>query len=316
MLFTVSQVNHYSNHTKEREDKMKPLERLEKLFTEGRISRRQFLAQASALGLAAAVSPVLLPKKAKAATPKKGGHFIHAITGGSTSDSLDPATHTSSWNINVELQVRNLLVEVDADFNPIPELAESWESSSDAKKWVIKLRKGVEFHDGKSLDAQDVIESLNHHRGKDSKSAAKPYLDPITSLKADGKHTLVFELATGNADFPFILGDYHLAIFKAGTKGADFDKGIGTGGYILETWEPGVTAIVRRNPNYWKSGRAHFDKVETLHIKDVNARTNALKTGAIHLMSTCYLPQYREGMGSGDLHAKVTDDIRVARFAR
>ncbi|MBC8443494.1 MAG: twin-arginine translocation signal domain-containing protein [Deltaproteobacteria bacterium] len=266
---------------------MKALERLEKLFTEGAISRRDFLARASALGLAAAVSPALLPKKAQAAVPKKGGHFIHAITGGSTSDSLDPATHTSSWNINVELQLRNLLVEVDANFNPTPELAESWEASDGAKKWVIKLRKGVEFHDGKSLDAEDVIYSLNHHRGKDSKSAAKPYLKPITSLKADGKHTLVFELEAGNADFPFILSDYHLAIFKAGTKGAEFEKGIGTGGYILETWEPGVTAITRRNPNYWKEGRAHFDKVETLHIKDVNARTNALKTGQIHYMERC-----------------------------
>ena len=266
---------------------MSALHYLEKMFKEGRISRRQFLAQAAVLGLTAAVSPSLLPRKAEAAVPKKGGHFKQAITGGSTTDSLDPATHTSSWNINVELQLRNCLVEVDNNFKPVPELAESWESSADAKKWVFNLRKGVEFHDGKTLDAEDVIFSLNHHRGEDSKSAAKPYLKSIQSLKADGKYKVIVELSGGNADFPFIMSDYHLAIFKAGTMGKEFEKGIGTGGYMLEVWEPGVTAITKKNPNYWKTGRAHFDKVETLHIADVNARTNALKTGQIHLMERC-----------------------------
>jgi peptide/nickel transport system substrate-binding protein len=266
---------------------MRALHDLEKMFKEGRISRRQFLAQAAALGLTAAVSPSLLPRKAEAAVPKKGGHFKQAITGGSTTDSLDPATHTSSWNINIELQLRNCLVEVDHNFKPVPELAESWESSPDAKKWIFNLRKGVEFHDGKTLDAEDVIFSLNHHRGKESKSAAKPYLKSIQSLKADGKYKVIAELSGGNADFPFIMSDYHLAIFKAGTKGKEFEKGIGTGGYMLEIWKPGVTAITKRNPNYWKEGRAHFDKVETLHIADVNARTNALKTGQIHLMERC-----------------------------
>ena len=266
---------------------MADLKKLEQLLTDGKISRREFIKRVSALGLMAAVSPALLSSPAKAATPKKGGHFIHAITGGSTTDTLDPATHTSSWNINVELQLRNCLVEIDHNFNPIPELAESWDSSPDAKKWIFNLRKGAEFHNGKSLDAEDVIYSLNHHRGKDSKSAAKPYLDPITSLKADGKDKVVVELESGNADFPFLMSDYHLAIFPAGTKGKEFEKGIGTGGYTLEVWEPGVTAITKRNPNYWKEGRAHFDKVETLHIKDVNARTNAIKTGQIHFMERC-----------------------------
>ena len=179
---------------------MTRLEHLENLLNEGKISRRQFLTRAAALGLSVAVAPSLLSGKAEAATPKKGGHFIHAITGGSTTDTLDPATHTSSWNINVELQIRNCLVEVDHNFDTVPELAESWESSPDAKTWVFNLRKGVEFHDGKTLDAEDVIYSLNHHRGEDSKSAAKPYLASIVDLKADGKNRLIVELNAGNAD--------------------------------------------------------------------------------------------------------------------
>ena len=99
---------------------MTSLDRLEELFSEGKINRRQFLARAAALGLTAAVSPALFSKPAGAAAPKKGGHFLHAITGGSTTDTLDPATHTSSWNINVELQLRNCLVEIDHKFQPQP----------------------------------------------------------------------------------------------------------------------------------------------------------------------------------------------------
>jgi peptide/nickel transport system substrate-binding protein len=266
---------------------MKPLEYLENLLLEGKISRRQFLTRAAAIGLTAVVLPALPSKPARAADPKKGGHFVQAQTGGSTTDTLDPATHTSNWNINVEWQLRNNLVEVDYKFQPIPELAESWESTPDAKKWIFNLRKGVEFHDGKSFEAEDVIYTMNHHRGEDSKSAAKPYLDPVQNITADGKHRVIFELNSGVADFPFIMGDYHLPIFQAGTKGDAFEKGIGTGPYILEKWEPGVTAIVRRNPNYWKQGRGHFDKVETLSINDVNARTNAIKTGQIHFMDRC-----------------------------
>jgi peptide/nickel transport system substrate-binding protein len=266
---------------------MSALDHLQNLFNEGKITRRQFLAQATALGLTMAASSALLPRKAAAATPKKGGHFVQAQSGGSTTDTLDPATHTSSWNINVELQLRDTLTEINHKLEPIPSLAKSWESTPDAKKWIFNLRKGVEFSDGKSLDAEDVIYSMNHHRGEESKSAAKPYLKPVTSLKADGKHRVVFELENGIADFPFYMADYHLAVFKAGTKGKEFEKGIGTAGFILEEWEPGVTAITRRNPNSWKADRIYFDKVETLSINDVNARTNALKTGQIHFMDRC-----------------------------
>ena len=129
---------------------------------------------------------------------------------------------------------------------------------------------------------------MNHHRGKDSKSAAKGIVDPIKDIKADGKDAVVFTLEGGNADFPFILSDYHLTIFPADTKNIAQD-GIGTGGYILVSFEPGVRALTKRNPNYWKEGRAHFDEVETIGITDISARTNALKTGQIDFMNRCDL---------------------------
>ena len=266
---------------------MKELKELEHLLTQGKITRREVLGRVSALGLTAALSAALFAAPARASSPKKGGRLRNGYEGGATTDSLDPATLADLMALDINWQLRNNLVEIDHEFNPIPELAESWEASPDAIQWTFKLRKGIEFHNGKTLDAEDVIDSINHHRGEDSKSAAKGIVDPIKDIKADGKHTVVFTLDGGNADFPFIMSDYHLSIFPAGTKGVEFEKGIGTGGYILESWEPGVRALAKRNPNYWKEGRAHFDEVETLGIADVTARTNALKTGEIDHMNRC-----------------------------
>jgi peptide/nickel transport system substrate-binding protein len=254
------------------------------MFHQNKISRRQFITGLSAMGLAAAISPALLAGTAQASVPQKGGRFIMGITGGSTTDSMDPGTLTSNMNQNLNWQIRNNLVEIDRNFKPIPELAESWDSSPDAKVWKFNLRKGVEFHNGKTMTAEDVIFTMNHHRGEKSTSGAKPYFKSVVNIKADGKYGVIFELSGGSADFPFILGDYHLGICPAGTTGQEFEKGIGTGGYVLEAWEPGVRAFAKRNPNYWKKGRALFDEVETLSIVDTNARTNALKTGQIHYM--------------------------------
>jgi len=258
---------------------------IEKLFNQGTITRREFLARASALGIGTAMLPTILSTPAIAASPIKGGRFRQALAAGNISDTLDPATYMDEYTFNLGWQIRNNLVEVDHKGNVFPELAESFEPSSDAAKWVFKLRKGVEFHNGKTLDAEDVLYSINHHSGKDSKSGAKGLLKAIKDIKADGKYTVVFFLKGGNSDFPHALSDYHLNICQTGTKGKEWDKGIGTGAYILKEWNPGTRALTKRNPNYWKEGRAHFDEVETLNIKDVNARTNALKTDKIDYMN-------------------------------
>ena len=91
---------------------------------------------------------------------------------GSTTDSLDPATYENNFTIALDYMLHNHLTEVDADGNLVPGLAENWEASDDAMQWVFEIRQGVEFHNGKTLDAEDVVASVNHQRGEDSKSAA------------------------------------------------------------------------------------------------------------------------------------------------
>ncbi len=263
---------------------MSDFKNLEHLLMEGRISRREFISRMSAMGLAAALSPALLPKRAEAAVPKKGGHFIIGLTGGSTTNSLDPATLSAAIDTTLNLTIRNALVEIDHNFNLIPELAESWDSSPDASVWKFNLRKGVEFHNGKTFTADDVIFTMNHHRDEASKSPIKALLKAVKEIKKDGDYAVIFTLDSGSADFPFVIAAIRLTMCQDGTKGPEFEKGIGTGGYMLEAWEPGVRALLKRNPNYWKEGRAHFDSAEMLAISDGNARTIALKTGRIHYM--------------------------------
>ncbi|MGI9481983.1 MAG: ABC transporter substrate-binding protein [Hyphomicrobiales bacterium] len=251
-----------------------------------RITRREFVVQAVAAGVTASAALSFFDT-AKAATPKKGGDFRQGLTGGATGDVLDPARTLDSFMINVSFgQLRNNLTEISSTGELVPELAESWEASPDASVWTFKLRKGVEFHSGKTFEAADVVASLNHHRGEDTKSAAKGIVKSIKDVKVDGKETVVVTLEAGSADFPFLMNDYHLAIGEAKEDGTlAWEKGEGTGGYVLEKFEPGVTCKVKRNPNYWKENAAYFDTIENLFIADVVARTAAVRSGEIHAMS-------------------------------
>src|SRR5262249_13914405 len=161
---------------------------------------------------------------------------------------------------------RNCLVEISPTFEAVPELAESFESRNGPAEWVFRLRPGVRFHNGKALTAEDVIYSLNLHRGPDTKSGAKALLKGVAAIAKEDWRTVSFKLSSPNSDFPYVLADYHLVIVPEGTS--DFAKGVGTGPYMLESFAPGVRALVKRNPNYWKADRGHFDTVETINIAD------------------------------------------------
>ncbi len=304
---------------------MRKLEDLQRQLSEGRITRREFLSRAAALGVTAAVPALILQEEAMAAAPKKGGQYLQGLTGGATSDVLDPAQTLDSYMINVSFgQLRNNLTEISPSGELAPELAESWEATPDAATWRFKLRKGVEFHNGKTLDANDVVASFNHHRGEETKSAAKGIVGPVTDVKAEGSDIVVFTLDGGNADFPFLVSDYHLVICPANSDGTiDWQSGVGTGGYVLEDFDPGINTKVKRNPNYWKEGRAFFDSVQNLFIADAGARTNALRTGDIHSMAnldlkTVHLLKRQEGIHvfstNGNKHVTMPMLTDVAPF--
>ncbi len=258
---------------------MSEYDNLHQKLVAGKISRRDFMTRVSALG-AVAAAPGALFSGSALAQPKSGGHFRRGAGYGSTTDSLDPGTNENGFMQNFVYTYGNHLTEVSNAGELIPELAESYEATPDARVWTFKIRSGVEFHNGKTLTPEDVVASINFHRAEESKSAAKGLLTAISEIKVDGDN-VVFVLEDGNADFPFVMSDYHLVILPAVDGKMDWESGIGTGGYMIENFEPGVRGMFKRNPNYWKEGRAHFDSVEVLVLLDTTARQNAIMNGDV-----------------------------------
>ena len=263
---------------------MTELEHWIQQIKKGGVSRREFMGRAAALGVSTALATSLLAKAGVAQAGKRGGYAKLGLAHGATTDTLDPVSYPDTGTqVPFWGSMSNGLTEVDAIGKVQPDLAETMEPNDDAKQWVFKLHKGVTFHNGKDLTADDVIASYRHHMAEGSKSAAKSILAPITELKADGKNTVILTLSGPDADFPFRASDYHLPIMPAKDDGiVDWQSGVRTGPFVLESWEPGVRAKLKRYPNYHRSGLPYFDEVEFLTIADVAARNNALISGEVY----------------------------------
>jgi peptide/nickel transport system substrate-binding protein len=264
---------------------MSKLDTLKQKYVQGRLSRRGFMEGALALGMTVPAA-LSMSNAVMAATPKRGGRLRQGFSAGYTTESLDALKNPGSVvEISNNWCWGNNLTEVMPDGSIAPELAESIESSPDAKTWMFKLRKGIEFHNGKALTQDDVINSINRHRGEDSASAAKSLFKPVKDIRKDGDDTVVIELEGPNADFPFVLADYRLIIMASDADGkVDIESGNGTGPYSVVDFKPGERAFFKRNPNYFKSDRAHFDEVEHLVLVDPAARQNALRTGDVDVI--------------------------------
>jgi peptide/nickel transport system substrate-binding protein len=240
------------------------------------ISRRGLMKSGVAAGVLG-VSGMPL----RAAT--RGGKLTAGLGGANTSDSWDSRTHSDIFMIaSCHGSVFDCLTEVAADGSLQGELAESWEASADAKTWTFNLRSGVTFHNGKAFGADDVIESLQMHLGEESKSAAKPIVEAITEMKKITDTQVQFTLNSGNADFPYLMSDYHICMYPAGQIEEAIAKGIGTGLYEVKSFDPGVRMVATRVADHYKGDSAgFFDEIEYIAINDNTARMNALMTGQV-----------------------------------
>ncbi len=248
----------------------------------GKLSRRDFIAFTMASGMTLAASQLMFAQAARAEA-KKGGAFKVGCGHGQTTDSLDPATWSNGFTFHFGKSLFAApLVQVDSKNVAQPHVAESFEPSADAQTWAFKIRKGVTFHDGRTLTPADVVATIQYHIGADSKSPAKSVLSSITEVKADGDN-VIFKLKGGNADFPFLLTDYHLGMYPSKDGKIEWEKGIGAGPYVIKNFEPGVRIQAERNPNYFKD--TWFDSVEMLALVDEAARTNAYLAGEVHYMN-------------------------------
>ncbi|MBT1159749.1 ABC transporter substrate-binding protein [Aminobacter anthyllidis] len=259
------------------------LEYLSRRVAAGKLNRRDFLGRAAALGVAATFANSLLASAAKAEGPVKGGILRAGMQGGAATDSLDPASWSSQVPYFFGRQWGEQLVQISPEGEPKPALAEEWGASDDAKTWTFKIRKGVQFHDGKEMTPADVVATIERHSDEKAKSGALGLMGGIASVKADGQN-VVFELKDANADLPFLLDDYHLMIQPNGGKDKP-DAGIGTGPYKVTVNEAGVRLGAEKFANYWRDDRGFADQIEIIVINDATARTSALQGGQVDIIN-------------------------------
>ncbi|PWE32585.1 peptide ABC transporter substrate-binding protein [Maritimibacter sp. 55A14] len=257
------------------------MERLVEAAKRGRVSRRAFMNYAMAAGITSTTASGLWTTTAAQAAPQKGGTFRLGTHDGNTSDSHDPGTYLSFSIIQLAHTYRSYLTLITPENDLGPDIAESWEATPDAKNWTFKINKNASFHSGKPVTADDVIASMNLHRGEDSTSAATALLKDVDDIVKDDEHTVTFKLASGNADLPWLMTDYHLAIVPGNEDGsANWQSGDGSGPYKIVDNQFGVGAQLVRHEGWHLEG-AYFDAVELVVLNDPNARQTALVTGDV-----------------------------------
>ena len=133
----------------------------------------------------------------------------------------------------------------------VPGLAESWEISEDGTVYTFNLRDGVTFHDGTSMDAEDVKFSLDRARAEDSANAQKALFDGIEDVTVVDSTTVRVTLSAPNGNFLFNMawGD---AVIVAPESIEDIKQTpIGTGAFKFDQWVQGDRIEISRNPDYW-----------------------------------------------------------------
>jgi peptide/nickel transport system substrate-binding protein len=251
------------------------------------LSRREFIADAGALGVAAATSALLTisPAQAQTQAPKRGGQIRVGFKTGTANDTADPA---KSFQVGDHCRMRQLynnLATAGPDLVPAPDLAERWDPNGTADEWKFFLRKDVLFHDGRKLKAADVVYTLR--RLLDPK-VASPYFGIMSSIVEADKITVEDDSAVRirlkgpNADLPVVLANYNTGIVPENFT--NFDHAIGTGPFKMKEFKPGISTMLERNEKYWKPGLPYLDRLDLRVVADPVARVNGLLSGELDMV--------------------------------
>ena len=209
------------------------------------------------------------------------GTFRHAHNVGfGAQSSLDPASKGRVLQIIEKIQSR--LVRPALDGTPSPDLATAWEPNRDGTVWTFHIREGVRFHDGTALDAADVVYSLKRVIDPDYGSPARAAVKMIESVEATGPLTVRMALTSSFADFPLQLMDARLRIIPEGSGDTVGRTGIGTGPFMVETFDPDGITVLSANRDYWE-GPPALARIEVIGVPDAQARLQAFLSGQLDM---------------------------------
>ncbi len=258
------------------------------------VSRRQLFAGAASLaavgGLAAACgssssSPGTTPA-AGTGQPKRGGNFRLGVTGGGSKDIMDGQNIITKPDQARLVSAFETLLLFNENYQLTTNgLAESY-TQDNPKQYTIHLRKGIEFQNGKTMTADDVIYSFQRigTKGNGLTGYAATATMDIAGMKKLDKYTVRLPLKTPDSTVPQTLGSYTFTVVPVGYKAYPHPQ-IGTGAYKLKSFTPGAQSVHERNPNYWRSGEPYFDTVTITDFSDSTAQVNGLLGGQIDAMT-------------------------------
>lgn len=260
-------------------------------MTRDPLSRRDLLRAGAVLGLGA-VAGCGAPRhdrqvsSAELGPRKRGGVLRVGLTGGGATDSVDPHR---SLTCPDQARMSNLyepLLRRDAAFTIEPVLAESLEPTERGAAWILRLRDSVEFHNGKQLDADDVIFSLRRIVDLPGMGAPAMGVVDLAGLRALDPLTVRIPLNQPCALFPDELAQYYLGIVPVGF---DLTRPVGTGPFRFGTFVPGDRSSFPRFEHYWRTGQPYVDELVVIDFPNEAARVAALLTGEVDAIDN--LPQ-------------------------
>ena len=243
-----------------------------------RITRRSFLTRLATAGAVVAAGPLARAS----AQGRAGGTLTFA------SSALPPNIEPHMQGLDIFQRRKPLVYEnlvwIDHALEPRPELAERWEQRSPTE-YVFYLRRGVRFHDGSELEAEDV--KYTYERVRDPK--VSPGANDLTFVKqidVVDRHTVRFVLATPAATFLVNLAGKYNGVIPRGAGGdgkALLTKAVGTGPFIVDEFDPSRRWALRRNPSYWGPQKPLLDAIVYQAIPDESSIVAGLRTGQIQL---------------------------------
>jgi peptide/nickel transport system substrate-binding protein len=205
---------------------------------------------------------------------------------------IEPVLINDEAGLAILGQTGEYLIFSDADLNARPVLAESWESNADGDVWTFTLREGVTFHDGSPVTAADVAATFNGPiAGGNAASAYETFGFSSGNAAAIDDRTVEFTLNAPNGSFPFFVSsdNYNAPILPASfwdayTEGSYEQSFVGSGPWILESYDPGVSAAYVKNEDYWGDNSAQPDRMEVTFVADDQSAVTAFLEGRLDMI--------------------------------